>query len=78
MGVKLRLCYGSKRTKDLREPDAEGDTEPNRKYQAVGANCVMTSFMIGTTGQYYNHQIKDNDKSGTIGTHVKEEPTHIL
>ena len=26
-GVKLRLCYGSKRTKDLREPGAEGDTE---------------------------------------------------
>ena len=41
MGVKLRLCYGSKRTKGLREPGAKGDTEPKKKYQAVGGNCVM-------------------------------------
>jgi hypothetical protein len=73
MGVKLPLCYGSKRTKDLREPGAEGDTEPKMKYQAVGGNCVMTWFMICTTGKYYNHQIKDDEKSGTIGTHVKKK-----
>jgi hypothetical protein len=41
MGVKLRLCYGSKWTKDLREPGAEGDTEAKRKYRAVGGNCVV-------------------------------------
>jgi len=46
MGVKLRPHYGSNRTKDLREPGAEGDTEPNRKYRAVGGNCVVRWFMI--------------------------------
>jgi hypothetical protein len=34
--------------------------------------------MICTTGKYYNHQVKNDDKSGTSGTHVKEETAHIL
>jgi hypothetical protein len=72
------VCYGSKRTKDLREPGAEGDTESKRKYQAVGRDCVMTWFTICTTGKYYNHQIKNDDKSGTSGTHVRRNCTHTL
>lgn len=38
----------------------------------------MTWFMICTTGKYYNNQIKNDDKSGTGGTHVTEETAHIL
>jgi hypothetical protein len=79
MGVTLRLCYDSKRLKDLPEPGAEGDTGPKRKYQAIGGNCVMRWFMICTTGKYYNHHIKNDDKSGISGTHVKEDKyTHHL
>jgi hypothetical protein len=63
---------------DLREHGTKGDTEPKRKYQAVEGDCVMTWFMICTTGKYYNHQTKDDDKSGASGTHVKADTAHIL